>query len=38
MTLDVPEELSMILPLPAGVAEDAVSYIDLSSYPEFFLI
>jgi hypothetical protein len=38
MTLAAPEDLAMILPLPApqGVREDAVRFIDLSGYPEFF--
>jgi hypothetical protein len=38
MTLKAKEELAMILPLPvsAGSGEDAVSFIDLSGYPEFF--
>lgn len=38
MTLNAKDDLAMILPLPvkAGSSESAVSFIDLSGYPEFF--
>jgi hypothetical protein len=38
MTVDAEEDLSMILPLPVprDAPQDCVSFIDLSSYPEFF--
>jgi hypothetical protein len=38
MTLSSKEDLAMILPLPvpAGTAEDAVRFIDLHEYPQFF--
>lgn len=38
MQLNAPEDLAMILPLPvpSGSAEDAVRFINLEEYPEFF--
>jgi hypothetical protein len=38
MSLEVDEELAMVLPLPveAAAPEDAVSFVDLSGYPKFF--
>lgn len=38
MSLEADEGLAMILPLPvpAGVADDAVRFVDLSAYPTFF--
>lgn len=38
MTVNAEKELAMVLPLPVkvGAAEDAVSFIDLSGYPDFF--
>lgn len=38
MSVEVPEELAMILPLPVALpaAEDAVQFVDLSAYPDFF--
>lgn len=38
MTLSAPEDLAMILPLPVpeGSPEDAVTFIDLSGYPQLF--
>src|SRR5262245_21195815 len=38
MTLAAKEDLAMILPLPvpAKVAEDAVHFVDLEGYPDFF--
>lgn len=38
MTFSAPEELAMLLPLPVphGSTEDAVTFMDLSGYPEMF--
>lgn len=38
MSLDTPEDVAMILPLPVivGSDENAVKFIDLSGYPDFF--
>jgi len=38
MTLNAKDDLAMILPLPvkSGSGEEAVSFIDLSGYPDFF--
>lgn len=38
MRLDTPEEVAMILPIPVtpGSGEEAVEFIDLSGYPDFF--
>ncbi len=38
MTVDAPEDLAMILPIPVvqPAKEDAVSFVDLSRYPSFF--
>ncbi len=38
MTLDAKEDLAMVLPLPTmpGAGEDAVHFIDLHDYPDFF--
>ncbi len=38
MTVNAEKELAMVLPLPVkvGVDEEAVSFIDLSGYPDFF--
>src|SRR5690349_12615531 len=38
MKLSAPEELAMVLPLPIrpGLGDDALRFIDLSSYPEIF--
>jgi|GEM_PF-523873 len=37
MTVDIPEDLAMVLPIPVppGSAEDAVRFVDLSSCPTF---
>jgi hypothetical protein len=38
MTVDLPEALAMVLPLPVpvGTPDDGVEFIDLSGYPKFF--
>lgn len=38
MSVEVPEDLAMVLPLPVPPAppEDAVHFVDLSAYPAFF--
>src|ERR1044071_5692182 len=38
MTVGAPEDLAMILPIPvpANSKEDAVKFINLEKYPEFF--
>lgn len=38
MRLDTPEDVAMILPIPvkAGSGEDAVTFINLQGYPDFF--
>ena len=38
MTLDAADDLAMVLPLPVkpGTEEQAVEFIDLSAYPDFF--
>lgn len=38
MQLDAPEELAMILPLPVGkdAREDALAFVNLEKYPQFF--
>ncbi len=38
MNVEIDEALAMVLPLPvpSGVTEDAVKFVDLSAYPKFF--
>ncbi len=38
MSIDADEDLSMVLPIPtpAGSREDVLSFVDLSSSPDFF--
>ena len=38
MIVNAEKELAMVLPLPVkvGATEEAVSFIDLSGYPDFF--
>lgn len=39
MNVEIDQDLAMVLPLPVppGPADDAVSFLDLSGYPRFFL-